>query len=350
MYATRSDTSVSTVHPHVCGEHAGTTPLCSFASRFIPTCVGNMGRKAGTGAAGSVHPHVCGEHSGESEKFRSCSSVHPHVCGEHVGRKKLVAALLGSSPRVWGTCHTPDRQQRINAVHPHVCGEHPPTAHAVRSTARFIPTCVGNITTFFLLAFQATVHPHVCGEHSRVLTGLDLLARFIPTCVGNMSSARGEGEEAFGSSPRVWGTFPPHASQFVPRRFIPTCVGNMRPATLSASPSPVHPHVCGEHFITLIHKYTSLGSSPRVWGTCGWSLAGGGAVAGSSPRVWGTFHVVLLARHAERFIPTCVGNMPSAAPPAPRPSVHPHVCGEHWRRWRLAGVMARFIPTCVGNM
>ena len=71
-----------------------------------------------------------------------------------------------------------------------------------------------------------------------------------------------------------------------------------------------------------------------------------------------------------RFIPTCVGNIPSCQCIGNGESVHPHVCGEHnsfsdqsfyvggssprvWGTWEtradIAGP-ARFIPTCVGNI
>jgi len=132
-----------TVHPHVCGEHitiqshccsvAGSSPRvwgtypfaeCHLLNiRFIPTCVGNI-----------------------SDDFQESGfvAVHPHVCGEHLGSTALSFSTAGSSPRVWGTCPRPflpavsarfiptcvgnmslvysgcDRR----SVHPHVCGEH----------------------------------------------------------------------------------------------------------------------------------------------------------------------------------------------------------------------------------
>ena len=132
----------------------------------------------------------------------------------------------------------------------------------------------------------------------------------------------------------------------------------------------VHPHVCGEHVPFLLCASIPLGSSPRVWGTC---------------------CRFPLREIIFRFIPTCVGNIPSPAPSPPTIAVHPHVCGEHpvcwsgvyasigssprvWgtfsgafvrqrhssgsspRVWGTLqvrpciGAALRFIPTCVGNM
>ena len=91
-----------TVHPHVCGEHPeilcdqehnnGSSPrvwgtltitkLHSVISRFIPTCVGN---------------------TSEPLRTRLLTTVHPHVCGEHIYYSDLQAYFTGSSPRVWGT-------------------------------------------------------------------------------------------------------------------------------------------------------------------------------------------------------------------------------------------------------
>ena len=155
------------------------------------------------------------------------------------------------------------------------------------------------------------------------------LSRFIPTCVGNIF--RGLLVACFdgGSSPRVWGTYDPQVVAVRLHRFIPTCVGNMPAAQPSERGRSVHPHVCGEHFT---------------------AICVASALTGSSPRVWGTFLHNLPLPRLQRFIPTCVGNMPRSSSPAHTPSVHPHVCGEHvgGGRYKLGG--SRFIPTCVGNI
>ena len=90
------------VHPHVRGEHAPTATMNSLddgssprawgtprdpfvgqpAQRFIPTCVGNTVATQGRISLSSVHPHVRGEH-------------HPPSAG--------LSFCAGSSPRAWGT-------------------------------------------------------------------------------------------------------------------------------------------------------------------------------------------------------------------------------------------------------
>ncbi len=112
----------------------------------------------------------------------------------------------------------------------------------------------------------------------------------------------------------------------------------------------VHPHVCGEHValpaawdgnerfiptcvgnmpVFCLLAGSAVGSSPRVWGTCASPLP--------STCRW-SVHPHVCGEHAVqgehsrlegRFIPTCVGNISPASPAGPTPTVHPHVCGEH---------------------
>ena len=90
------------VHPHVCGEHTinpreafrkcGSSPRVwgtqgyvdhiYINDRFIPTCVGN------------TVINFC---------FVVLTTVHPHVCGEHPMPALWILWFRGSSPRVWGT-------------------------------------------------------------------------------------------------------------------------------------------------------------------------------------------------------------------------------------------------------
>ena len=200
------------VHPHVCGEHgspgsrpprlhgssprmwgtSGRTRLTTRRRRFIPTYVGNMMSAVPMSVPSAVHPHVCGEH------FLS------------ILREQF---LIGSSPRMWGTCLSG------------MPGQLPD---------RFIPTYVGNIAAFIADRAGLKVHPHVCGEH--------LICRIY--WISN-----------FGSSPRMWGTS--FGGAFYPRgnRFIPTYVGNIAFLTRPGGAISVHPHVCGEHFFHQIIEY-----------------------------------------------------------------------------------------------
>ena len=156
-----------------------------IATRFIPTCVGNMDAVAFADSYVAVHPHVCGEHcrqagtngagNGSSPRVWGTLEgewvrhgglpVHPHVCGEHPRLISWPIRLTGSSPRVWGTC---GRSGWVNAAYrfiPTCVGNISISARRSRYAARFIPTCVGNITFSGGASAQRTVHPHVCGEH-----------------------------------------------------------------------------------------------------------------------------------------------------------------------------------------
>ena len=133
------------------------------------------------------------------------------------------------------------------------------------------------------------------------------------------------------------------------RRFIPTHVGNIDKKHRLFLQVSVHPHACGEHVAGKIPVFVSLGSSPRLWGTC-FKL--------------NSIHSI------SRFIPTPVGNINVKAFGPVMLTVHPHACGEHHPS-RLTGcslygssprlwgtyedidydvICYRFIPTPVGNM
>ena len=156
-----------------------------------------------------------------------------------------MAGVAGSSPRMWGTR----------------------TAWSFSSAVvRFIPTHVGNTADTWQSSCQLTVHPHACGEHYRI------------NRIGHRRS---------GSSPRMWGTLPPHGSRNSGYRFIPTHVGNTLRLVRGHISTAVHPHACGEHLNRKCRKYGGIGSSPRMWGTL-------------SIRSW--------MEIKSRFIPTHVGN------------------------------------------
>ena len=131
-------------------------------------------------------------------------------------------------------------------------------------------------------------------------------------------------------------------------RFTPTCVGNTANPCSPATPSAVHPHVCGEY-------------DTRCGGEDGRS--------GSPPRVWGIHAHRTHKIGVDRFTPTCVGNTAGRPTWMLLETVHPHVCGEYCgatltpgvtdgsppRVWGIPSTVAavqgwmRFTPTCVGN-
>ena len=147
----------------------------------------------------------------------------------------------------------------------------------------------------------------------------------------------------------MWGTSALDMDAAGVRRFIPTYVGNMSKDVYSPVMVAVHPHVCGEHPGMRYIWGLGLGSSPRMWGTC-------------------VFTLMLFA--SMRFIPTYVGNISNLPKVILGIAVHPHVCGEHSyhvrrlifssgsspRMWGtysccIIGCIAfRFIPTYVGNI
>ena len=113
--------------------------------RFIPACAGNVTLR---------------------DKANNVVPVHPRVCGERWSRSRWEDRLIGSSPRVRGTCVA--RQP-------------------IPGRKRFIPACAGNVEMIESRIKQATVHPRVCGERLLAVSAAAVLA---------------------GSSPRVRGTWP----------------------------------------------------------------------------------------------------------------------------------------------
>jgi len=134
------------------------------------------------------------------------------------------------------------------------------------------------------------------------------MPRFIPTCVGNMRRKSGLSRWIIGSSPRVWGTFESRSGIPVVR--------------------PVHPHVCGEHLGVPVAGTPPFGSSPRVWGTYRAALIQQ-AKGRFIPTCVGNINSAASPGGGVRFIPTCVGNIGELEYPFVRYAVHPHVCGEH---------------------
>ena len=72
---------------------------------------------------------------------------------------------------------------------------------------------------------------------------------------------------------------------------------------------PVHPRVCGEHFLLEYQWFKD---------------------AGSSPRVRGTYYYPVDGVQFPRFIPACAGNILLGIANHNEGSVHPRVCGEHY--------------------
>ena len=171
-----------------------------------------------------------------------------------------------------------------------------------------------------------------------------------------------------GSSPRMWGTRHYYSCRPGCRRFIPTHVGNSRQRPRQSTRVSVHPHACGELWLSRSIRADRYGSSPRMWGTpvcpaqgcrvlrfipthvgnsrqdigtgarrsvhphaCGelfFTLENKDGVIGSSPRMWGTQMNLVHVLVQKRFIPTHVGNSPVRPVKSSTMPVHPHACGE----------------------
>ena len=236
----------------------------------------------------------------------NCTIVHPHGCGEYSICSGVALISPGSSPRVWG-----------------ILLEYGPG----KCSSRFIPTGVGNTNLYDPTILMPAVHPHGCGEYDQ---------------------GAGARWQLSGSSPRVWGILGMASLGNLILRFIPTGVGNTSRAARHKNQTPVHPHGCGEYFISTGLSFESQGSSPRVWGI---QQHYNGAVSSS------------------RFIPTGVGNTTALQRSCVVKQVHPHGCGEyeknssqesfsHGSSPRVWGIRTQFalktlrrgfIPTGVGN-
>ena len=408
------------------------TPAASRAEdaavRFIPAPAGNTARPTTTSRCGSVHPRACGEHSarsspatgtnGSSPRLRGTRGrqsgrgyptrfipapagnthrcglprtpfpVHPRACGEHDAQGRLVPERIGSSPRLRGT--------RAG-----LAGD--------RRPVRFIPAPAGNTARPSSPCAAPSVHPRACGEHSPARsasirpsgssprlrgTRAELrheapVLRFIPAPAGNTVS----GDTCTGSPavhPRACGEHQVDPPAQAPRhRFIPAPAGNTATTGVGWRRVTVHPRACGEHRIRSATADCTCGSSPRLRGTQAQHRDGSEAdavhpracgehrrarrpddlVGGSSPRLRGTLSHPPGRRLDDRFIPAPAGNTTAGTLAAPRASVHPRACGEHYQsssgRRRVSGSSprlrgtpyararrrrpARFIPAPAGN-
>ena len=241
---------------------------------------------------------------------------------------RLLASIVGSSPRVRGT---------------------PIVVFPTPLLPRFIPACTGNALLLRNWHNLTSVHPRVYGER-----------------IGDVS----QNVEADGSSPRVRGTRNVSGTALERFRFIPACTGNASLQSTHRVEWPVHPRVYGERARQVRPQFGVIGSSPRVRGTLGcgvrsieaarfipactgnastWHQSGRrepvhprvygervagkvahGPASGSSPRVRGTLAAGTITVTGARFIPACTGNAPLNVTMAAVGTVHPRVYGERF--------------------
>ena len=203
-YAVRSNTRLSAAgsSPRVWGILV-TMKVIHCPQRFIPTRVGNTSRPSCCGPATTVHPHACGEYGCLRKRPSPMSGSSPRVWGIRAEAAGAVNDDRFIPTRVGNTGKRDASAGRM-AVHPHACGEYPRAAYARGdysgssprvwgilsiqgkdvSMDRFIPTRVGNTGMAQAPGLGRAVHPHACGEYGRL--PVDAM------CID-------------GSSPRVWG-------------------------------------------------------------------------------------------------------------------------------------------------
>ncbi len=209
------------------------------------------------------------------------------------------------------------------------------------------PPSVGRFLRKFAKLMLTAVHPHACGEISNgssiggpiVGTSPRLwgdsdnarisrqISRYIPTLVGRlftMESAQriqtvhphacGEiwissifAKLNHGTSPRLWGDYEYRFASRCRSRYIPTLVGRFSPQSIRRWVYQVHPHACGEISLTVSASPLDNGTSPRLWGDS--------SLRQHTRRYW-------------RYIPTLVGRLDKGMANILMEMVHPHACGE----------------------
>ncbi len=193
-----------TVHPRGCGEHKddrgfqvgdiGSSPRVrgtrAFTRarkpkrRFIPAGAGNTPTPGTKSSILSVHPRGCGEHAHIEARYRCATGSSPRVRGTHMVIP-IITIKIRFIPAGAGNTWLSLRAHELTAVHPRGCGEHLITvlekareygsSPRVRGTrpctwptagaSRFIPAGAGNTIGVLLVNSEFTVHPRGCGEH-----------------------------------------------------------------------------------------------------------------------------------------------------------------------------------------
>ena len=202
-------------------------------------------------------------------------------------------ALLGSKGCVarFGA-HEPWREPQhtdspaFTTGHPRMCGERRCVSRLLKRQYGSSPHARGTRSARSGRRPRQTVHPRMYGERAR-------------------SSQRQAA--SVGSSPHVRGTPKLQLLDAVVVRFIPACAGNAHGIRRFALHDTVHPRMRGERNLQSGRRSTADGSSPHARGTPLHDL---------DPIM------------ANRFIPACAGNAPSAGPATGSASVHPRMRGE----------------------
>ena len=170
---------------------------------------------------------------------------------------------------------------------------------------RSIPTCVGLGPRFPFFRARRSVHPHVRGARASRTFSASRTRGPSPRAWGSGGVLGRVGEER-GPSPRAWGSGSTGTDPSRADRSIPTCVGLGPNSLVTATSSPVHPHVRGA----------------RARRDCCCSMK-----SGPSPRAWGSGSCSPGTAHKARSIPTCVGlGLPDLRKLSPLP-----ICNQNYR-------------------
>ena len=94
--------SVSAVHPRVCGEHAGQVFHALTYNGSSPRVRGTQFEKVRAAAFAGFIP-ACAGNTAPCITSVAEDQVHPRVCGEHLATIGATRVNAGSSPRVRGT-------------------------------------------------------------------------------------------------------------------------------------------------------------------------------------------------------------------------------------------------------
>ena len=194
------------------------------ATGIIPTCVGSTGTGGSESSGSTDHPHLRGEHHASTGCYPVGAGSSPPAWGAPVGSSKP-SRMAGIIPTCVGSTTTVPVFTGPGRDHPHLRGEHKYCARMCKNAAgssppawgalltdwvthlpcRIIPTCVGSTWAPTRYCVLIGDHPHLRGEH-----------RDLPPAPQSLP----------GSSPPAWGAHDGCGQMYFCEGIIPTCVGS----------------------------------------------------------------------------------------------------------------------------
>ena len=171
---------------------------------------------------------------------------------------------------------------------------------------RIIPMYMGSTFLIFPLHIFSKNHPHVYGEHYDHRQTLDRYTE---------------------SSPCIWGALEPTCHTILEHRIIPMYMGSTKTFHQDSLSHRNHPHVYGEHHVSIRYCKTALESSPCIWGALYLKLE----------------HYLHL-----RIIPMYMGSTYLNHLVVYRLQNHPHVYGEHYANKLALGANEESSPCIWG--